>query len=62
MEDGKSMGHILAELVEEDNLMVRLQFQQEEEPVFVKFKGKREYDNFLNTIMSESQGGSGKTD
>ena len=54
IEDGKISSHVLEEIMEEPNLMLRLALQGEDEPVFVKFKFRKDYDNFINAIYVES--------
>ena len=53
-DDKKKTNHVLEEISEEPNLMARLQFENEDEPIFIKFKLKREYELFINTIYLES--------
>ena len=35
-------------------MMLRLMFEGEDEPVFIKFKLKKDYDNFMNSVYAES--------
>lgn len=49
-EDGKTSNHTLEEVAEEGNLMMRLSLENEEDPSIFKFKLKKDYDLFLNTI------------
>ena len=53
-EDGRSSSHVLQELSQEDNLMLQLQFRDEEDCCFVKFRSKKDFDYFVNGIYSAS--------
>ena len=46
---------MLAEFSEENNLMLKFGFENEDEPLFVQFRNKKEYEMFYNTLYIEAQ-------
>jgi hypothetical protein len=46
---------MLTEFSEESNLMLKFGFEGELEPLFAKFRNKKEYDLFYNTLYLEAQ-------
>ena len=49
-EDGKSSSHNLEELVMVEDQMVQVVFENEDEPLYLKFKSKKDCELFLGGI------------
>lgn len=53
-DDGRSSSHVLEEIMVVEELMLQLLCEDEEEPMYVKFRSKKEMELFMNSISLQS--------
>jgi hypothetical protein len=49
-DDNRTINHTLSEIVIVDELMLQFIFEDDQDPMFVRFKTKREKELFINYI------------